>query len=82
MILCTEILILLFYYNTKIQKALSTQEPNLWGGGNGGFPSFCMTAFFFFFLLSASQLSSKYFSVFTAIMHIPTVYVYKCLNTD
>lgn len=59
MILCTEILILLFYYNTKIQKALSTQEPNLWGGDNGGFPSFCVTAFFFFFpfLLLSSLLS-------------------------
>lgn len=79
MILCTEILILLFYYNIKIQKALSTQEPNLWGGGNGGFSSFCMTTLFFF---PTSQLPVKYFNVFATITHIPTVCVYKCLSTD
>ena len=59
MTLCTGIL--LFCYNTKIQKALSTQEPNLWGGGNSCVPFFCLATLLF----SSSRLPVKYFDVST-----------------
>lgn len=56
-----------FCYNTKIQKALLTQEPNLWGGGNGCFPFYCPATLFFslIFLFFSSWLPVKYFGVST-----------------
>lgn len=74
-----------FLLQQKDTESSVAQEPNLWGGGNGGFPFYCQTAlspppppfpncshFLFGFLLSTSVCPLSF-------MHTPAVCACKYL---